>query len=166
MIRAGKPLIMNINITHLLFLCLTLCTCSVQGISQDVVYDEEYTVKYINDRLASKCQLQLERKNIVVEFYEKGRLVRVDHIFPESIDPEKIYYSAEEGAVIIKCFEKAGRCIDREIIKLKKKNGYDRCNLITKCAPEDCTGMATAVQHLINLFTLDDYERTKPFEEN
>lgn len=157
---------MNIQRFLLSFLVIGLLTSAFSAVSQDIVYDEDYTLSYINERLDKQCQLKLERKNLVVEFRQKGELVRVDYIFPETIEPEGIYYSEEEGAVIVVCFEKAGDCIQREILKLDRKMGYSRSNLTSNCAAEDCTGLAVAVQHLIKLYTLDEYERTKPFEEN
>ena len=128
--------------------------------------DEDYTADYINKRLADKCKLKAERKQIVVEFYEDGELVRVDLIFPETIDPDKVHYSEEENAVLVSCYDAAGKCVEREIFKLDRKLGYNRCNLAANCTEGDCKALETAVIHLINLYVLDDYERTQPFEEN
>lgn len=127
-------------------------------------YDEDYTLKYINSKLDGKCEVFAEKKNIRVEYKVNGELARVDYIFPESIDFEKgIYYSENEGAVIVTCYEKAGKCIERDIVKRDSKFLYDRTNLTTSCS-ENCNGLEAAVKHLVMLYVLDDVSRTEPFE--
>lgn len=151
-----------------LFAGLLICffsTYSFTTLGQKAL-DEEYTANYINERLSENCQLKLNRKDIEVHYFEDGELVRIDYIFPESIDPDQVSYSESEDAVLMVCFDAAGKCIEREIFKLDRKAAYNRCNLIADCKSKDCSGLETAVIHLINLYTLDDYERTKPFEEN
>ena len=156
---------MNISFLRATVTTVLISICFLYGFGQDRILDEDYTVEYINQRLKSKCQLKLQRKDFLVEFYEDNELVRIDHVFPETIDPEGIYYSEDEGALILRCFEGAGRCIERSILKLDRRMGYDRCNLTADCTDQDCSGLETAVRHLIYLYTLDEYERTKPFEE-
>lgn len=130
--------------------------------SQDYGIDE--TVKFINDRLDGKCALFAEKKNLRVEFYLNGEPARIDYIFPASIDFEEgIYYSESEGAVIISCYEKAGKCIERDIIKRDTKLLYDRTNLTTEC-DDNCDALEKAAKHLIKLYVLEDYELTEPFD--
>ncbi|GAB4377313.1 MAG: hypothetical protein Kow0075_05660 [Salibacteraceae bacterium] len=146
-----------------LMICLLGMTCG----SQAQEYDREYTVKYINDRLSDVCRLFDEKRNLRLEFYAKGEPVRIDYIFPESVDFEKgVYYSESEKAVIITCYDQAGKCIEREILKHGSKIFYDRTNLETDCESENCQALVNAVRHLIMLYVLDDVERTTPFEEN
>ena len=127
-------------------------------------YDEDYTAEYISSHLEKKCRVFTEKKNLRVEFYAGGEAVRIDYLFPESIDFEEwIYFSKSEGAVIVSCYEKAGKCIERDIIKRDSKILYDRTNLPTTCADE-CLGVVEAMKHLIKLYVFDDVERTEPFE--
>lgn len=127
-------------------------------------YDENHTLEYINSKLEKKCRVFAEKKNLRVEFYAGGEPVRIDYLFPESIDFEKgIYFSESEGAVIVSCYEKAGKCIERDILKRDSKILYDRTNLTTTCA-NDCNGVVEAMKHLVKLYVLEDYERTEPFE--
>ena len=151
----------KIRLFLLLIFSIQLSTISAQS-----AMDEDYTASYINERLSEDCQLQLNRKDFEIHYYEDGELVRTDYIFPEAIDPDQITYSESEDALLLVCFVAAGKCIEREIFKLDRKAAYTRSNLISDCASKDCSGLQTAVIHLINLYTLDDYERTKPFEEN
>lgn len=130
-------------------------------------YDADYTVSYINEHLSDVCKIFSERKGLRVEFYANGEPVRVDYINPASIDYEEgIRYAEDEHAVILTCYEEAGKCIERQIIKHGSRLFYDRTNLGTTCSGEACKGLETAVKHLIMLYVLDDYERTEPFEEN
>ncbi|MEQ9187118.1 MAG: hypothetical protein RLP15_05235 [Cryomorphaceae bacterium] len=127
-------------------------------------YDVDYTVDYINAKLDGKCKVFSEKKNLRVEFYYNGEPARIDYLFPESIDFDQgIYYSDSEGAVIVSCYEKAGKCIERDIIKRDTKILYDRTNLTTNCSG-DCSGLEEAMKHLIKLYVLDSVERTEPFE--
>jgi hypothetical protein len=127
-------------------------------------YDLDYTTSFINELLDGKCALFVEKKNIRVEYYLNGEAARIDYIFPESIDFETgIYYSESEGAVIISCYEKAGKCIERDILKRDTKLLYDRTNLTTTCTGETCKQLKEAVKHLVKLYVLEDYERTEPF---
>ena len=127
-------------------------------------YDEDYTVDYINSKLDGKCQLFSEKKNLRVEFSAGGEIARIDYIFPESIDFEEgIYFSESEGAVIVSCYEKAGKCIERDILKRDSKILYDRTNLTTNCG-SSCDGVVEAMKHLIKLYVLEEVERTEPFE--
>ncbi|NQV53005.1 MAG: hypothetical protein HQ500_07465 [Flavobacteriales bacterium] len=143
-------------------LVFTLSFSALNASAQD--YDVDYTVDYINGKLDNKCKVFSEKKNLRVEFYHNGEPVRIDYLFPESIDfDEGIYYSESEGAVIVACYEKAGKCIERDIIKRDTKILYDRTNLTTGCS-DDCDGLAEAMKHLIKLYVLDDVERTEPFE--
>lgn len=130
-------------------------------------YDRDYTVDFINERISDVCKVFHEKKNLRIEYYAKGEPVRIDYIFPASIDYEKgVYYSEDEDAIILTCYDKAGKCIEREILKHGSKIFYDRSNVKTNCSGEDCTALQTAFQHLIMLYVVDDYERTTPFEEN
>lgn len=130
-------------------------------------YDAEYTLGYINERLTDVCKIFGERKGLRVEFYSNGEPVRVDYINPASIDYEEgIYYADDEHAIILSCYEEAGKCIERQIIKHGSRLFYDRTNLGTACSGDACKGLETALEHLIMLYVLDDYERTQPFEEN
>ncbi len=143
-------------------LVFTLFFSSLNTTAQ--VYDIDYTVDYINGKLDDKCKVFSEKKNLRVEFYYNGEPARIDYLFPESIDfDEGISYSESEGAVIVACYEKAGKCIERDIIKRDTKILYDRTNLTTGCS-DDCAGLTEAMKHLIKLYVLDDVERTEPFE--
>jgi ribosome-associated translation inhibitor RaiA len=149
----------------ILILTTTLLFSTIIGISQ--TYDKEYTVEYINAKTSEVCKIFQEKKNIRIEFYSNGQPVRIDYIFPGTIDIEKgIYYSEDEQAIVFSCYEKAGKQIEREILKHGSKLLYDRSNLKVDCSEGECEALVTASKHLIQLYVEKGYERTKPFEEN
>ncbi len=138
---------------------------AAEGYTQDL--DKEYTANYINEKTTEVCKIFQEKKNLRIEFYSKGEPVRIDYIFPRTIDYEEgIYYSADENAIIFSCYEKAGKQIEREILRHGSKLLYDRSNLKVICDGHNCDPLITASKHLIQLYVEDDYERTQPFEEN
>ena len=134
---------------------------------QSQTYDKAYTVDYINSRTTDACKLFNSKKDLRIEFYSNGEPVRIDYIFPGSIDFEKgVYYADSEESIVVSCYKQAGKRIEREIIKHGSKLLYDRSNLQVTCAGSECEALSTAMKHLIQLYSVDDHERTQPFEEN
>jgi len=132
-----------------------------EGISQ--TYDKDYTVNYINDHVESSCKLFAEKKNLRIEYYSNGEALRMDYIFPETIDLENgVTFNKEEGALILSCYDKAGKCIERDIIKRDSKILYERSNLPMTCT--DCDGTTEAMKHLIMLYLDKKHTRDTPFE--
>ncbi|MEZ4721829.1 MAG: hypothetical protein R2813_08150 [Flavobacteriales bacterium] len=129
--------------------------------------DAEYTINYLNKRTTEACKIFSSKKDIRIEFYSNGNPVRIDYVFPSTIDFENgITYSPDDQSISIKCYEKAGKQVERNILKNGSKLFYDRSNLLVNCTGEDCDAIVTAMKHLIQLYAVDDYERSKPFEEN
>lgn len=155
------------KLKQITIILLLLIGFSTSTFAQTIDYDLDYTEKYINEKLSPSCKLIANKRSISVEFYSKGKLVRVDDFFAEAIDREQgILYSEKEEALILKCSENADECITREIIVLDEKKFYNRVNLLTNCSGEDCVYLERALKHLMMLYIADeDYLRTKPFEE-
>ena len=129
-------------------------------------YDKEYTVNYINSKTTDDCKVLIEKKNIRIEFYSDGNPVRIDYIFPESIDYENsLAYSEDEGALVFKCYSEAGKCINREIPKHGSKLIYDRSNLLLDCTTEEGEAIAEAGKHLIQLYIDKRHTRSEPFDK-
>jgi hypothetical protein len=152
---------------HYAILLFVLLCFSENNFGQSIDYDLDYTEKYINERLASSCKLFANKKSISVEYYSKGKLVRVDEFYAEAIDREEgIYYKEKEKAIILTCYENADQCVTREILVLDEKKLYSRVNLMTNCTENECIYLERALLHLMMLYIADeDYLRIKPFEE-
>ena len=153
----------------ILFLIITIGINPITSFihAQTNEYDLEYTTKYINDRIDPACKVFAEKKNVRVEYYAKGKTVRIDEFYPEAIDLENsLNYSETEKAIILSCYENAGKCVKREILIHGTKLFYDRINLLSHCEGTECQNLERALRHLIMLYIADDdYQRTKPFEE-
>jgi hypothetical protein len=148
-----------------MILTIALSTLFAYGNAQ--TYDRDYTANYINKKTTNDCKLFLEKKNMRIEFYNNGQPVRIDYIFPASIDYENaVEYSEDEGALIFACYEQAGKCIEREIVKHGSKILYERSNLLVECSPEEGAALAEAGKHLIQLYNDKHHFRDKPFEQN
>mgnify|MGYP000120579286 CR=1 FL=1 len=146
---------------------LTTLSLLLTTIAMSQTYDRQYTVDFINGFTSEECEVFFEKKNLRIEYYAHGEAVRIDYIFPETIDYEEgVYYSTEENALVYSCYKKAGKQIEREIIKHGSKLLYDRSNIKVNCEGGDCDALVTASKHLIQLYLDKDFERTTPFEEN
>lgn len=130
-------------------------------------YDLDYTINYINQRIDQSCKVFSEKKNIRVEYFSNGKTIRIDEFYPEAIDLENSpIYSDTEQALILSCYENAGKCVKREILTHGTKLYYDRINLLAHCEGTECQNLERALRHLMMLYIAeDDYQRTKPFEE-
>ena len=150
-----------------LTLSLAILSISNLNYAQTNEYDLDYTTKYINERIDPACKVFAEKKNIRVEYYAKGKTVRIDEFYPEAIDLENsLNYSETEKAMILSCYENAGKCVEREILIHGTKLFYDRINLLSHCEGTECQNLERALRHLIMLYIADgDYLRTKPFDE-
>lgn len=153
----------------ILSLILTIGITSTTNLinAQTNEYDLDYTTNYINERIDPACKVFAEKKNIRVEYYAKGKTVRIDEFYPEAIDIENsLNYSETEKAMILSCYENAGKCVEREILIHGTKLFYNRINLLSHCQGAECQNLERALRHLIMLYIADeDYLRTKPFEE-
>ncbi len=129
-------------------------------------YDRKYTAAYINSKTTDECKLFIEKKNIRIEFNNNGNPVRIDYIFPKSINYENsLVYSKDEGALVFQCYSEAGKCINREIPKHGSKLIYDRSNLLLDCTPEEGEALAEAGKHLIQLYINKRHTRSEPFDK-
>jgi len=155
----------QVRITEMLSVMATvvfmICTPLM---SQAQTLDQDYTIKYINSRL-NNCDIQVNKNSfLIVTFYSKGQKARIDELFIGDIDPTSIAYFPEEGAVILRCTEKQGDCVKREMLLRDAISYYPRVNLTSGCSENDCKALERAVKHLVLLNTDSDYARTTPFE--
>lgn len=97
----------------------------------------EKKIEILNTHLTN-CKIEHDDKRFTVTYYEKGEPYRIDYIYLETLDSNKIYYSAEEKMVILKCKgedELEGKlkkfkdgCIERHILKNEVIRAYFRIN--------------------------------------
>jgi len=98
----------------------------------------EEKLEALNNELGEHCVLSFTKKRLEVNFNENGETYRTDYIYIETLNPEKIYFSDEESAVIVKCKAKedlqgklkkfSNGCIERHILKNNIIRAYYRIN--------------------------------------
>ncbi|MFZ1693553.1 MAG: hypothetical protein WAT74_10175 [Flavobacteriales bacterium] len=82
-----------------------------------------------------------KRQQLVIDLYDASGRFRQDVVPVTSIDPEQIYFSLEEDAVILGCRAGHDRCFAKELFKLNTVRLTGRCNLPRP--PHDDGGLAT-----------------------
>lgn len=145
----------------------TLSTLIFAGNLKAQEYDEAATVSYINQYLDKDCEIFADKKSIRIEYNRNGKTLRVDDFYPSAIDLENEFeYSESENAIIIRCNDQSGDCIDKHVMKPKSKSFVSRTKLILDCDKKKIEPLKEALNHLIMLYIADDdYLRTKPFED-
>jgi hypothetical protein len=149
------------------FFALAALSFGATNIAFSQEYSVDYTLKYINSKIQN-CEVSWNQKNnnLLITYFSKGEKARVDQLFIGDLDVESVVYSVEESAVIVRCAEQFKDCVKREILTRDAISYYPRTNLSTACSNNDCVGLTNAIKHLIYLHTVEDYQRTKPFEVN
>lgn len=69
------------------------------------------------------------RDRLVADLYDGGEHYRQDMAYVEFLDPGTFAFSPEEKLVMLKCTAEKGRCIDKEIFKLKSISHTGRMGL-------------------------------------
>ena len=92
----------------------------------------------LNKELGGTTELAFEKKRMEVKFIENGEPYRIDYVYVETLNPDEVYFSEQENAVIAKCKSKdelkgklkkfSGGCIERHIIKNDIIRAYYRIN--------------------------------------
>lgn len=133
----------NIMKTILLTCVLLLAILATKAQTAGKLFDRknsdylEKKIEILNSHL-SNCKIEHEDKRFSVTYMENNAPYRVDYLYLETLDSNKIYYSEEEKLVIIKCKseeELGGKlkkfkdgCIERHILKNEVIRAYFRVN--------------------------------------
>lgn len=133
-------------------------------------------VEFINKKLGNPVQIELEEEShhLLIKFFKNGTLYKIDQIYLETLDPNKISYSIDEKALIIRCknaeeltgkFKKLKEgCVEREIIDKKTVGSYGRTTLEMENDKKKVTSLQKAFAHLIMLAQDPQYHSNIPFE--
>lgn len=132
-------------VTRTLFLLLAMgsATASVLGQTRK----EAETA--LRQHLAGIAELRVAAdERLTVTLLENGEPYRRDHISMYELDTAATTFSQEEGLLILRCKEKAGRCIDKETIRNKAISPTGRCAIPVPA--DDPQGVRT--RQLINAY--------------
>lgn len=145
----------------LLYCVMLAVTLTVFGQEKDNISPDE-TLKYINGKLEGFAQLRNERGLLVVEFFKKGKVNRVDRVPIQQLNPDNVEYIADEKAIIIRCI--VDNCIDRKIEIPKSRGQFSRISFVGEFDAKTQVGLVKAFEHLINMFRDRNYKNNTPFE--
>lgn len=125
------------------------------------------TVEYINKQLGPAYLVEINEDNdrLTISFLKNGAVYKIDRVYLATLDENKIFYSPEEKALIIKCLdakELTGRlkkfadgCFEREIVDKKMIGSYGRMNLDVDSVKAE--KLKKAFVHLIKLSQDENY---------
>ena len=135
----------------------------------------DQTVAYLNKKLGDNFKIELiKQKQLIISFYKRGAVYKIDKVYIETLDTNAIQYSDEENMLILRCKDdkflegnlKKFRdgCVEREI-KVKDMIGqYARINLEVGSDKNKISSLTKAFIHLIKLEQVEDYSSSTPFE--
>lgn len=121
------------------------------------------TVEFINKQLGKDYLVELTDDNdrLLISFYKNGTLFKTDRVYLATLDTSKVFFSAEEKALILKCRnanELTGKlkkfsdgCFEREIIEKKTVVSYGRISFDVGTEKNKINGLQKAFIQLIKL---------------
>ena len=115
-------------------------------------------IEYLNT-LLNDCKLEFKKKTLIAYFYKNGEKYREDRFFMETLDPENVSHSEEEGHVIVRCrkkmegkFEKYNNgCIERHFFRDNIRRAYGRTNFDVGSSEEDIDNFERVMKELIKM---------------
>lgn len=147
---------------YLLIIILTI-TISNNIYCQQVT--QEKTIKYINTKLKDICVFELINGKLIIQFYQNNEIYRQDKINIYGIDYNKIYYSNDEKAIILRCFEDDDECVTRHIYKNNIKKHFSRSNILVESIDStNINRLTKAINFLVKSSQEPDYKLYEFFE--
>jgi hypothetical protein len=156
----------KIILTNLIFLI------SVFSFGQGISMEE--TIKYINSKYPQKFQVSLDKNmQLKFDFYASGSVNRTDEVYLFVLNPDKIDYSKEEEAIILRCqTDLQGKwkkfndgCFMRSFLESGKRSYYNRLPIFLPYKEKETEGLMKAFKHLIRLAQDNgDYPGVEKFE--
>lgn len=153
-----------------------LCLPCIAQTTQPEGITMEQTIEFLNNKLGKDFKLELARKNIqlVINFYKNSVLYKVDRIYIATLDADKVAFSNEEKALILRCLEAdklegklrkfSDGCVEREVIEKNLIGAYGRTNLEVGSDKKKIESLQKAFVHLIKLSQDEEYHSSVPFE--
>jgi len=160
-----------------LLLSLILLSCAAKT---QVIYDEELatletTIEYLNTFFYGDCEINYDKGELIISYYNKGFMYREDHTVLSALNSKTVVYSSDEKLVIAYCIRiaKAGQltgCVKqttfikktlkiRSVKKEKKSNHRITFNL--REDKHKIKKFSTALSQLITMGHLMELEKMK-----
>jgi hypothetical protein len=143
---------------------LLFCLFIKFSFSQNITLTE--TLKYLNEKFRDKYTFDMKNGQLILDCFTDGKKIREDRVYVVELDPFSVTFSDEEKAVIVKCLDDKGDCIDRRLFIRKDKNYYKRIAFLMDGADEkSIKGVQNAIIHMIRLTQDLKYQSSEPFEK-
>lgn len=120
---------------------------------------KESVVDYMNQKMTSTDQLELKGKFLLIKTSRGGEPIKEDKINIYDLNPKSVSFQPNENLVVAKCFDDADGCIERKMLKVGRKSYRNRVTFMVN-SKEDGRNIAKALNHLIMLHAVKDYEGT------
>lgn len=128
------------------------------GMAQQTV-TKESAIEYLNQKLKSTDRLELKGKFLMVKTFRGGEPIKEDKINIYDLNPKSVSFQPNESLVVAKCLGDADGCVERKTIKVGRKSYRNRVTFMVT-SKEDGQNIAKALNHLIMLHAVKDYEGT------
>ena len=123
----------------------------------------EQTLKYINGKLGSGYEVDVNKGVIIARFSEGVEVYREDQVLYKTLDLNSMKYDASQRLFIINC--KDGKeCVDRQLFIRKEQRDYSRISFPVTLDPKGVEGMKKAFTHMIRMIEDVKYKNSEPFE--
>ena len=130
-------------------------------LAQDI--SMEQTLDYINGKLGSGYQVDVNHGVIIARFSEGTEVYREDQVLYKTLDMNTMTYDKNQRLFIINCKSKK-ECVDRQLFVKKIQRDYARISFPVTLDEKGVEGMKRAFKHMIHLIDNPKSESTEPFE--
>ncbi|MCB9170168.1 MAG: hypothetical protein H6594_07450 [Flavobacteriales bacterium] len=129
------------------------------GFGQDRTKD----LAVLNDLYAGSVKFRIDRDDrLIADLFDDSGHFREDAVYIEFLDPDLFAFSPEENAVVLKCRDDQGQCIEKEVFKL---NVIRRTGRSALPAPADDASGRKAIALLQQLVRGVQLARTSETDE-
>lgn len=113
----------------------------------------EQTLKYLNEKLAGKCSIEVVNKVLTAKFYDGDKLFREDNVSLKELDVNGIGYDAKEKIFFVACKKGLSDCVSRVLYVNKISRGYGRLSFPVILDEKSVVDMTKAFTDMIKFAT-------------
>lgn len=152
-----KTLILMKNI-FLFIGSLLLLNISVSGQESTM----EVTLKYLNEKFAGKCSIEVVNKVLTAKFFDGEKLFREDNVSLKELDVNGIGYDANGKIFFVACKQGLSDCVSRILYVNKISRGYGRLSFPIALDEKGVADMTKAFTDMIKFATDKKHKNNNP----
>lgn len=153
---------MNFNLIRNFLIWVTFVLAIPLDIkAQDITMEQ--TLKYINGKLGSGYEVDVNSGVIIARFSEGVEVYREDQVLYKTLDLNSMKYDASQRLFIINCKD-GKKCVDRQLFIRKEQRDYARISFPVTLDAKGVEGMKKAFTHMIRMIEDVKYKNSEPFE--